>query len=110
MLEHARKTHTLYHSAFILAEVKKVLKNKFLFSEKIVRRFLKNIEIFSRLAKSGDASTVSFDPDPNDRQILADAVANHLDMILTGDKDLLKPKFCISPQILVQCPTKNPRF
>ena len=100
VLEDARKIHALYHSAFVLEEVKKVLQNKFLFPENMIRRFLCDVEIFSTLGKSGDASTVTFGPDPSDRQILADAVANHLDAILTGDKALLELKVYKHIQIL----------
>lgn len=88
ILMHAVHAHTLYTTDFILNEFQGKLKKKFRFSPEPVRRFVEFLDHFFQHGK-----TASLIPavcrDPEDDQILADAVLNDVDLILTGDQDLL---------------------
>ena len=92
IIDHAVHEHELYTTTFILDELKKVFREEdFRFAEKPAGELLQFIKQFYILGQT--AAIV--DPicrDPNDDQILADAFTNDIDIIITGDKDLLDLK------------------
>lgn len=92
IVDHCVHDHEPYTTTFILEELKKVFREKdFLFAENSLSGLLKFINQFYILGQT--AGTVdNVCRDPNDDQILADALINQVDVIITGDKDLLDMK------------------
>ena len=88
LLEHCFLNHSLITSAFILGEVKEKLVEKFKYStetaEEAVALFRSRMQVATPLSLSSPVSR-----DPDDDNILATAVAENCDCIITGDKDLL---------------------
>ena len=89
IIDQAVHEHELYTTAFILEEIKKVFREKnFHPVAKPVDDLLEFINQFFTLGHTAsDIENVC--RDPNDDQLLADAVLNHIDVLITGDKDLL---------------------
>jgi uncharacterized protein len=88
ILEDLVYSHTPLFTPYILTECKKVLSQKFSLSQSTVKSLLNVIE---RHFKKGDHSNKLLEicRDQNDNQILADALHNKAEIILSGDKDLL---------------------
>ena len=81
--------HQVYYTDFIISELQNVLKDKFEVSEPTIKRFLLLIKkYFNR----GEAAPVipRVCRDVSDNQILADASFNNVDMVITGDTDILE--------------------
>jgi uncharacterized protein len=81
--------HELYCTEFIITELKDVLLRKFKLSEQAVNAVVK---VMRNSFIRGISSKGLIEPvcrDRKDDQILADAQANKIDLIITGDKDLL---------------------
>ena len=81
--------HEIYYTSFIIKELKDVLSRKFRLSEQAINAVLKVIKNF---LKKGTSAKEIIDPacrDHKDDQVLADALINKIDLIITGDKDLL---------------------
>lgn len=81
--------HEMYYTSFIMEELKDVLSKKFHLSEQAINAVLKLIRGYF---KKGISAKEILDPvcrDRKDNQILADALINKIDLIITGDKDLL---------------------
>ena len=88
ILTHAVHQHELYYTDYILDELKEKFKTKFHFSPTVIGGFVEFITQFFLHGKTAvDVPNVCRDPD--DDQVLADAVVNAVDLILTGDQDLL---------------------
>lgn len=87
----ATGTYDIYYTDYIIDEFQKVLKKKFDFQEKLVQEF---INLIKGAFKKGKTAT-QIPPvcrDADDNQILADALVNNIDVIITGDSDLLEMK------------------
>ena len=83
--------HELYYTDFIIGEFKKVFKDDFHFSEGVIKECTVFIEKF--FMKGNTASEIkNVCKDKDDNQLLADAVLNNIDVIVTGDKEVLDLK------------------
>ncbi|PIV41355.1 MAG: putative toxin-antitoxin system toxin component, PIN family [Nitrospirae bacterium CG02_land_8_20_14_3_00_41_53] len=91
IIDHAVEVHNLYYTAFIIDEFKRVFKEDFHYPERLIDEF---VAFITKFFTEGDtADTVEkISRDPKDNQVLADAVTNEIDVIITGDKDLLELK------------------
>lgn len=88
VIEHALHECDIYYTAFIINEFRRVFKNKFHYPESVINEFALFIhKFFLKGDTAGAISNVCRDSD--DDQLLADAVINGIDVIITGDKDLL---------------------
>lgn len=91
VIEHSTGEHELYYTDFIIEEFRRVLKKNFHFSDSSTDEFVRFIKKY--FAKGENAKAVeNVCRDTDDDQILADAVANNIEIIITGDKDLLTLK------------------
>ena len=89
ILHQAIHDHELYTTTFVLEEIKKVFREKnFHTVAKPVGDLLRFIEQFFILGRTAGAIE-KICRDPNDDQLLADAILNNIDVLITGDKDLL---------------------
>lgn len=80
--------HELYYTDFIINEFGRVLRKNFCFSDASIDafvRFIKKYFVEGESAKMVEKVCRHTDDD----QLLADAAANDIDVIITGDKDLL---------------------
>ena len=89
MMEQAVHDHELYTTSFVLDEIKRVFKQKEFYPvARPVEGLLRFIDEFFILGRTAfEVEKVC--RDPNDDQLLADAVFNRIDVLITGDKDLL---------------------
>lgn len=92
VIEDAIHEHDLYYTDFIIDEFKKIFRNNFHFSKSVINEFTKFI---SNYFKKADTSNIidRVCRNPDDDQILADAVLKKIDVIISGGKDLLDIKF-----------------
>jgi len=74
-------------SDYILGETQKVLRYKFEVPDDAVERYLFLLRTFSTLVSLGEVHCVS--RDPKDNPIIATALSGKVDVLVTGDKDLL---------------------
>lgn len=80
--------HNLYCSEHIVEEIKRILPDKFHLSQAVTHAATALIKRYFIHGKSaGRAEKVC--RDSADNQLLADAALNGVDLIVTGDKDLL---------------------
>ncbi len=88
VLEDLVYSHSPIITSYVLTECQEALLHKFHLSKSTVKSLLNVIE---RHFKKGESSTKSLTicRDPDDNQILADALINKVDVSLSGDKDLL---------------------
>ena len=91
IIDHSIEGHTLYYTAFIIDEFKSVFKEDFHYSESVINEFIAFITKFFTKGDTAD-STENICRDPKDNQVLSDAANNDIDVIITGDKDLLELK------------------
>lgn len=83
--------HELYYTEYLLKEVQKNLSTKFVLSDKATAYIIYTIE--KHFIKGKAANTVEdVCRDTKDNQVLADAVTNNIEVIVTGDNDLLELK------------------
>lgn len=83
--------HEVYCSEAILKEARRVLSTKFPLSDEAVRLAMDTLDKhFIRGVTAESLENVA--PDPADNQILADALVNECDLLVTGDKELLALK------------------
>lgn len=84
----AQAKYDIYYSEFILKELKHILLNKFKLNFiEIAGIFRIMEEYYIKGVSAKEVRHVS--RDKNDDYILADALENNVDIIITGDKDLL---------------------
>jgi putative PIN family toxin of toxin-antitoxin system len=81
--------HEFYYTEYILDEFRRKLKTKLKFSDDTIKMDIKVIKRYFLKCKSS-AHITNVCRDPKDNQTLADAELNGIDIILTGDKDLLE--------------------
>ena len=92
ILGQAIHDHELYTTAFVLEEIKKVFRKKnFCRIAEPVDDLLEFMDQFFTLGRTA-SDVESVCRDPNDDQLLADAVLNRIDVLITGDKDILALK------------------
>ena len=83
--------HEVYYTEYLLKEIQRVLPNKFPLSGGVIHFAVFVIKKY--FTKGKTAGTIEkICRDPNDNQILADALMNSIEVIITGDKDLLDLK------------------
>ena len=83
--------HELYCTPSIINEFRKVFKDDFHYPEEVINQFIRFIDKF--FIKGDAASAIdNVCRDADDNQILADALANGIEILITGDKDLLDLK------------------
>lgn len=83
--------HELYYTGYLLKEVQKNLSTKFALSDEATTYIIYTIE--KHFIKGKTTNTVEdVCRDPKDNQALADAVTNNIEVIVTGDNDLLELK------------------
>jgi len=88
IIDHAIENHQLYYTSYIIAEFRKVFREDFNYPETVINEFAAFITRF--FIKGKTAETIeNVCRDPKDDQVLADAASNAIDVIVTGDKDLL---------------------
>ncbi|MEK6645754.1 MAG: putative toxin-antitoxin system toxin component, PIN family [Candidatus Firestonebacteria bacterium] len=91
VIEQAIHEHEIYYTTFIINEFRKVIRGKFHYSDSITNEFIIFIEKF--FIKGITANVIEkICRDLDDNQVLADGVINKINVIITGDKDLLDLK------------------
>lgn len=92
--------HELYYTEYVLNEVQKNLSKKFAVSDKTTTYIIRTIE--KHFIKGKTATKVEeVCRDPKDNQVLADAVINNIEILITGDNDLLELKSYEGIQIIL---------
>ncbi|MFH1958346.1 MAG: putative toxin-antitoxin system toxin component, PIN family [bacterium] len=80
--------HEIFYTDYLLKETRKILTSKFPLPDKIINGAVSLIRRYFIKGKTAEkAAEVCRDPDDN--QLLADAVVNKIEIFVTGDKDLL---------------------
>jgi len=80
--------HEVYYTEHLLKEIQRVLPSKFPLSGRVIHFAIFIIKkYFTKSKTAGAVEKICRDPDDN--QILADALMNNIDVIITGDRDLL---------------------
>ena len=88
IIDHAIENHQLYYTNYIIAEFRKVFQEDFNYPETVINEFAAFVTRF--FIKGKTAETIeNVCRDPKDDPVLADAASNAIDVIVTGDKDLL---------------------
>ncbi len=88
VLRHILAEHELLVGEVVLDELRRVFKTKFRLPAALIddiEELLRDQEIVPKPARPGSAKL----RDPNDRWIVASAVAARADVLVTGDRDLL---------------------
>jgi putative PIN family toxin of toxin-antitoxin system len=83
--------HNVYYTEHLLKEVQHILSTKFPLSGKAVGLIIHTIKRHFLKGKNAD-SIEKVCRDDKDNKILADALANKIEFLITGDKDLLEIK------------------
>lgn len=91
VIEQAIHEHEIYYTAFIIGEFRGVFKKKFHYTASVVNEFVVFIKKFFIEGLTAVAIE-NICRDSEDDQVLADAIINKIDIIITGDKDLLDLK------------------
>jgi putative PIN family toxin of toxin-antitoxin system len=76
-------------SDFIFEEVDRILQDKFGVEEHLTRSYIREIFRFSEIVMTKGVIDI-IDEDPSDNRILETAVIGKVDLLITGDKHLLK--------------------
>ena len=80
--------HEVYYTEHLLKEVQHILSTKFPLSDEAVDFIIYTIK--RHFIKGRSADTIDkICRDDKDNQVLADALANEIEILITGDKDLL---------------------
>ena len=88
VIKDAANKHEIYYTEYILKETRKTLSTKFPLSGEAVNSIINIVKKQFIAGKTAD-SVEKISRDPEDDQILADAAANDIGIIISGDKDLL---------------------
>ena len=83
--------HQVYYTDFIITELQNVLKNKFNIPEFLIKGFTTLIKKYFNMAETAPI-VHRVCRDSSDDQILADALFNEMDLVVTGDTDILELK------------------
>ena len=81
--------YEIYYTNYLLKEIQNVLSTKFSLSDSAIHFAGSVVKKYFIKGKTS-CSVEKICRDPNDNQVLADAVINKIDVIITGDKDLLE--------------------
>lgn len=88
VVRYAKKRHILYVSNFIIKEVKDKLKSKFKFTDKEIKQVSSFLNTY--FMNVGDVKVIEkVCRDKDDNNILFAAVKEKVNVIITGDEDLL---------------------
>lgn len=91
VIKDAANKHEVYCTEYLIKETQKNLSTKFPLSHEAVKSIISTVK--KQFIEGKTANIVEkISRDPKDDQILADAVTNEIDVIITGDKDLLELK------------------
>lgn len=91
VIKDAANKHEVYCTEYLIKETQKNLSTKFPLSYEAVKAIISTVK--KQFSEGKTANTVEkISRDPKDDQTLADAVTNAIDIIITGDKDLLELK------------------
>ena len=91
IIDDSIEDHEPYYTDFVLDEVRKIFKNNFKYPDSVIEKLTSFI--IRRFIKGDTSDTLEkISRDESDDQLLADASFNHIDVIITGDKDLLELK------------------
>ncbi len=80
--------HEVYYTDYLLTEINESLSKKFPLSDEAVNYIIRTIRRHFIKGKTAE-TTEDICRDSKDNQVLADAANNDIDVIITGDKDLL---------------------
>lgn len=80
--------HKVFYTAYLLKEVQKVLATKFPLSDKTIKSAVSLMKKYFIEGKTSH-TVDKICRDPDDNQVLADTVVNGIEILITGDKDLL---------------------
>lgn len=83
--------HEVYYSEYLLKEIQEILPNKFTLSDSVTHFTISTIKRYFIKGKTA-AVVENVCRDPKDNQVLADVLVNGIEMLITGDKDLLELK------------------
>ena len=83
--------HEVYYTEHLLEEIQRILSTKFSLSKDVIHFSVFIIKRDFIKGKTAD-KVESVCRDPDDNQILADVLINKIEVIITGDKDLLDLK------------------
>lgn len=88
VIKDAANKHEVYCTEYLIKETQKNLSTKFPLSHEAVKAIISTVK--KQFTEGKTANIVEkISRDQKDDQILADAVTNGIDVIITGDKDLL---------------------
>ena len=88
VIKDAVNKHEVYSTEYLLKETQKNLSTKFPLSHEAINSIINTVK--KQFIEGKTANSVEkISRDPEDDQVLADAVTNEIDIIITGDKDLL---------------------
>jgi len=91
VIKDAAGKHEVYRTEYLLRETQKNLSTKFPLLREAINSIINTIK--KQFIEGKTADTVEeISRDSKEDQILADAAANGIDIIITGDKDLLELK------------------
>jgi putative PIN family toxin of toxin-antitoxin system len=88
VFRHVLAEHTLVTGEVVLRELRRVLRVRLKLPSRMVdsiEQFLREHEVVRKPAEPADVEV----RDPDDRWILASALASNVDVLVTGDRDLL---------------------
>ncbi|HEY3383291.1 MAG TPA: putative toxin-antitoxin system toxin component, PIN family [Vicinamibacterales bacterium] len=88
VLRHVMVEHELLVGEMVLDELRRVLRNKFRLPAALIgdiEELLRDHEVVPKPTRAGSINV----RDPDDRWIVASALAGHADVLVTGDRDLL---------------------
>lgn len=91
VIEEAIHEHEIYYTTFVISEFRRVLRNKFHYPKSLINEFVIFIEKFFIKGITADIID-NICRDSVDDQVLADGAINQVNVIITGDKDLLNLK------------------
>ena len=87
----ATANHQVYYTDFVISEFQSVFRRKFKFPESLIHEFTTLIKIYFNKAETAPG-VLNVCRDDSDNQILADALSNGIELIISGDPDLLELK------------------
>jgi len=88
VIKDAVNKHEVYSTEYLLKETQKSLSTKFPLSREAINSIINTVR--KQFIEGKTANIIEkISRDPKDDQVLADAVTNNIDIIITGDKDLL---------------------
>jgi len=88
VIEQAIHGNEVFYTDFIIGEFRKVFTKKFHYSEAFTDEYIKFMRKFFLKGNTAEEKE-DICRDPDDNQVLADALISKIDAIITGDKDLL---------------------